>query len=124
MNSPRRTYCISLRNEIGRAMSRGRKPLGDKAMSTAERSARFRLAHAAGAARIRYRRPADRRSRPQRWRDAVAELIELQDDYRAWLDSLPDNLAESATAEALRAICDYDLSDLDSLEPPRGFGRD
>jgi hypothetical protein len=105
-------------------MSRGRKPLGDKAMSTAERSARFREAHASGAPTIRYRRPADRRSRPQRWRDAVAELIELQDDYRAWLDSLPDNLAESATAEALRAICDYDLSDLDSLEPPRGFGRD
>jgi hypothetical protein len=105
-------------------MSRGRKPIGDKAMTMAERSARFRHAHATGAARIKYRRPADRRSRPQRWRDAVAELIELQDDYRAWLDSLPNNLAESATAEALRAICDYDLSDLDSLEPPRGFGRD
>ena len=43
-----------------------------------------------------YRKPADRRSRPQRWRDAVAELVELQDEYRAWLDSLPDNLAESS----------------------------
>ena len=41
---------------------------------------------------------AIRRSRPQRWRDAVAELVSLQDEYRAWLDSLPDNLAESATA--------------------------
>jgi hypothetical protein len=39
----------------------------------------------------------------------VAELVTLQDDYRAWLDSLPDNLAESATADALRAICDLDL---------------
>jgi hypothetical protein len=105
-------------------MKRGAKPLGDKAMTAAERQARFREAHADGTPRIRYRRPGDRRNRAQRWRDAVAELITLQDDYRAWLDSLPDNLAESATAEALRAICDLDLSDLDSVEPPRGFGRD
>ena len=62
---------------------------------------------------------SDRRSRPQRWRDAVAELVSLQDEYRAWLDSLPDNLAESATAQALRAVCDLDLSELDSVEPPR-----
>ena len=54
----------------------------------------------------------------------VAELVELQEEYRAWRDSLPDNLAESATAEALRAVCDLDLSELDSVEPPRGFGRD
>src|SRR6516165_10376570 len=32
--------------------------------------------------------------------------------------------AWSDTAGALRAICDLDLSDLDSVEPPRGFGRD
>jgi len=42
----------------------------------------------------------------------------------AWLDSLPDNLAESATADALRSICDLDLSELQGIEPPRGFGRD
>jgi hypothetical protein len=54
-------------------------------------------------------------SRAQRWRDAVAEPVTLQDDYRAWLDSLPDNLAESATSEALRSSCDLDM------EPPRGF---
>jgi hypothetical protein len=53
----------------------------------------------------------------------VAELVTLQDDYRAWLDSLPNNLAESVTVEALRTICDLDLSGLDGLEPPRGFGR-
>ena len=35
-----------------------------------------------------------------------------------------NNLADSSTAEALRAVCDIDLSDLDSVEPPRGFGRD
>ena len=93
-------------------------------MSVAERQARFRAAHADGAPKVRYRRPSDRRSRPQRWRDAVAELVELQGDYQAWLDALPPSLAESATADALRAICAVDLSDLESAEPPRGFGRD
>jgi hypothetical protein len=105
-------------------MNRGRKPLGDRAMSTAERQARFRAVHAAGAPRVRYRKPADRRSRPQRWREAVAELIELQGEYQAWLDTLPPTLEGSATAEALRAVCDLDLSELESVEPPRGFGRD
>ena len=105
-------------------MGRGRKPTGERAMTAAERQAKFREAHAEGAPRLRYRRPADRRSRPQRWRDAVAELVELQAEYQAWLDSLPESLAESATAEALRAICDLDLSELESVEPPRGFGRD
>ena len=42
----------------------------------------------------------------------------------AWLESLPDNLQDSATAEALRAICDLDLSELQAIVPPRGFGRD
>jgi len=103
----------------------GRKPLGNKAMTTAERQAKFREAHAGGATpKIRYRRPNDRRSRPQRWRDAVAELVALQNDYQQWLDALPDNLADSAVAEALRAICALDLSDIESAEPPRGFGRD
>ncbi len=69
-------------------MSRGPKPQGDRAMTAAERQARFRQAHADGSPKVRYRRPADRRSRPQRWRDAVAELIGLQDEYRAWLELL------------------------------------
>jgi len=64
-----------------------------------------------------YLRPADRRSRAQRWRAAVAELISLQDDYRAWLDRLPDILADSTTAAALRVICDLDLSDLAATLP-------
>jgi hypothetical protein len=80
--------------------------------------------HADGTPRLRYRRPADRRSRAQRWREAVAELLALHADYRAWLGSLPDNLQAGATADTLQAICDLDLSDLESVEPPRGFGRD
>jgi hypothetical protein len=105
-------------------MKRGPKPLGNLAMTAAERQARFRATHANGAPRIRYRSPAARRSRAQRWHAAVAELIALQDDYRTWLDGLPQNLEASATAEALRAICDLDLSDIAGVEPPRGFGRD
>jgi hypothetical protein len=73
---------------------------------------------------LRYRKPVDRRSRVQRWRDAVAELQELQDEYQAWLDTLPQNMEDSATAEALRAICDLDLSELEGIVLPRGFGRD
>jgi hypothetical protein len=53
----------------------------------------------------------------------VAELLDLQIDYQAWLDALPENLAVSATADALREICGLDLSELTSVEPPRGFGR-
>ena len=93
-------------------------------MTTAERQARFRAAHADGSPKVRYRRPGDRRSRPQRWRDAVAELVTLQAEYRDWLDTLPENLEISATADALRSIRDLDLSDLEQIEPPRGFGRD
>ena len=74
--------------------------------------------------KVRYRRPGDRRSRPQRWRDAVAELVTLQGEYRDWLDTLPPSLENSATAEALRSSCDLDLSDLESVKPPRGLGRD
>jgi L-fuculose-phosphate aldolase len=33
----------------------------------------------------------------------------LQVQYAAWLETLPENLQDSATAEALHAICDLDL---------------
>ena len=105
-------------------MKPGPKPLLGTMMTHAERQARYRATHAEGAPKFRYRKPADRRSRPQRWRDAVAELLELQIDYQAWIDALPENLAVSATADALHEICDLDLSELTSVEPPRGFGRD
>ncbi len=105
-------------------MKPGPKPLLGTTMTHAERQARYRASQADGTPKRHYRRPADRRSRPQRWHDAVAELIELQNDYQAWVDVLPENLADSATANALRAICDLDLSELVSVEPPRDFGRD
>ena len=36
----------------------------------------------------------------------------------------PPNLPDSMTAEALQAICDLDLNDLQPVIPPRGLGRD
>ena len=59
------------------------------ALTNAERQARYRERRQAGESRIRYRRPADRRSRPQQWDDAVQTLLALQDQYRAWRDALP-----------------------------------
>jgi hypothetical protein len=101
-----------------------RPSIGETAMSDAERQARYRAARAAGRPVIRARRPADRRSLLQRWNDALGEFSELQACYAAWLEALPDNQQDSATAEALRAIVDLDLAELQAIEPPRGFGRD
>jgi hypothetical protein len=39
-------------------------------------------------------------------------------------ETLPDNQQDSALAETLRAIIELDLSELQAIEPPRGFGRD
>jgi hypothetical protein len=104
-------------------MTRGRKPQGDHPLTGAERQALYRTRHA-GRPTVRYRRPADRRSRPQRWHDAVAELVALQADYLAWFEALPEATRDGATGEALQAILDLDLDDLTAIEPPRGFGRD
>jgi hypothetical protein len=54
----------------------------------------------------------------------VAGLVQAQAEYAAWLENLPDSLQDGATAEALRTICDLDLSELQAIIPPRGFGRD
>ena len=100
------------------------KAIGERAMTDAERQARYRAARATGAPVIRTRRPADHRSRARRWDDTVAELTKLQAEYDAWLQNLPENLQDTATAEALRAISELDLSELQAIVPPRGFGRD
>ena len=51
-------------------------------------------------------------------------LQDLQKEYQAWLDALPQTPQDNATAEALRTIRDLDLSELKSIVPPRGFGLD
>jgi hypothetical protein len=101
-----------------------RRSISETAMTGAERQARYRAAHAAGAPVVRIHRPADRRSRIQRWNDAIGAAVELQAEYAGWLDALPDNQQDSTLAEALRAIAELDLSELQAVEPPRGFGRD
>jgi hypothetical protein len=98
--------------------------IGNIPMTGAERQARYRAARIIDAPVIRLRRPADRRSRIQRWYDTIAALTGLQVEYGAWLEALPDNQRDSATAEALLAIVDLDLSELQAIVPPRGFGRD
>jgi hypothetical protein len=101
-----------------------RQSIGKRPMTDAERQARHRAARAAGTPVIRIRRPADHRSRARCWHDTVAMLVDLQAAYAGWLEALPENLPDSATAEALQAICDLDLGELQTIEPPRGFGRD
>ena len=108
-------------------MPRGCKPTGEHALSNAERQARA-IAPANKWKRLRPvtrpRRPTDRCSRPQRWRDALSTLLTLQAEYADWLEALPDSLQDSATADALVAIVDLDLTFLADVEPPRGYGRD
>jgi hypothetical protein len=101
-----------------------RPSLGDIPMTGAERQARYRAARMSDAPIVRIRRPTDRRSKIQRWNDAVTALTDLQAEYTNWLEAIPDNQQESAIAEALRAIVELDLSELQAIEPPRGFGRD
>src|SRR3974377_806821 len=101
-----------------------RKPIGERPMTDPERPAGRLPPRACGTPAVRIWRPLDHRSRAKRWRDAVSELTTLQGQYAAWLEALPENLQESATAEALHAICDLDLTELEAIVPPRGFGRD
>jgi len=120
-----RLNCKALRNgelsmpDYDKAASQG-------AFSNAERQARYRARRlaAVGTPVIRIRRAVDQRSRPQRWCDAVAELLALQAEYIAWLDGLPTSLQGSATTEALQAVTNLDLDALAAIEPPRGYGRD
>ena len=83
--------------------------------------------------------PARRQaSRPARWADAASraitaleELQELQSEYQEWLETLPDNFQESATAEKLGNVIEVDfdsaietVSEAEDTDLPRGFGRD
>ena len=113
----------------------GPPPRGDRAATPAERSAAYRARRKATAAAaaptqpsviVRYRRPADRRSRPQQWADAVQTLADLLGRFQEWRDNLPSSLANSATAEALDAVLELRgyVEELQAVELPKGFGRD
>jgi hypothetical protein len=93
------------------------------ALSNAERQQRYRERRNARQPLVRYLRPKDRRTRPQRWAEAIATLQALQAEYQEWLDNLPESLQDTALAEKLQEVCELDLEALD-LDLPRGFGRD
>ena len=94
------------------------------ALTPAEKQRRYRNRRKAGMPPVHIRRPLDRRSKPQRWRDAVETLVALQADYRAWHARLPDSLLATRLGEKLEAIADIDLEALQDIEPPQGYGRD
>jgi hypothetical protein len=99
-----------------------RPRLGPRPMTAAERQASRRAKlrqHAPPAASAPRSLP-----RPRRWAIAVAALLALQDEYRAWLDNMPEGLQDSSTAEKLREITELDLEELSAIDPPRGYGRD
>ena len=96
------------------------------ALSAAERAARYRERQKAGARPVRFRRPADRRSKPALWVDAVQTLLGILDDYQDWRDAMPPGVAESATGQRLDKVLELrDLVEqLEAAELPKGFGRD
>jgi hypothetical protein len=96
------------------------------ALTGAERMARLRERQRAGEKPARFRRPKDRRSRPQQWQEAVNTLLDCLDAWQNWRDNLPAGLADSAVAERLDIILELrDLVEqLEAAELPRGFGRD
>ena len=54
----------------------------------------------------------------------MATLVDLQEEYRAWLENLPPNLESSRLADKLQTIIELDLEELQAIDPPRGYGRD
>jgi hypothetical protein len=54
--------------------------------------------------------------RPKRRAAAVATLVDLQDDYRAWLDARPANLEASRLVEKLQAIVELDFDELQAID--------
>jgi hypothetical protein len=95
-------------------------------LTDAERAARYRERHKAGAVPVHYRRPADRRARPAQWQDAVQTLLGLLDQYQAWRDGLPPGLEDGRTAQRLDdllALREH-IEALEDVEFPAGFGRD
>ena len=98
-----------------------RPRIGALPMTTAQRQARHRARRRREPPQPSARRPPPR---PQRWAAAVATLIALQDEYRAWLDNLPTSLEGSRLADKLQAIAELDLEELQAIDPPRGYGRD
>jgi hypothetical protein len=65
-----------------------------------------------------------RLTRPKRWRAAFGELTALIAEYAAWYEAMPEHLRDTPTGEALLAITERDLSEIEAIQLPKGFGRD
>jgi hypothetical protein len=106
----------------------GRRPDGEKALTGAERQARYRRrpgeAQEPGLVQAVPRRLPRGPTLSRRWNDTVAGLVALQAEYTRWLDALPKATRGSATGEALQAMADLELEEIIAIQPPRGFGRD
>ncbi len=77
-------------------------------------------------------------SRPARWnaavsdaQDAIARLLEVQEEYLEWRNSIPENLEDTPVVEKLDVICELwigaaqDLmNECEGLDFPLGFGND
>ena len=102
----RRNVTVTIAN---RNPTMPRPRLGALPMTAAERQAR-RRAQLRRLGDTLTRAPMPRGlPRPRRWAAAVTALMALQDEYRAWLDRLPESLAGSKTADKLQAITELDL---------------
>jgi len=63
-----------------------------------------------------------RTSRPARIRALARKVEEIAEEYRSWLDSVPENLAEAPLAQSLEeAIAQLDEAAgiLEAIDPPR-----
>ena len=98
--------------------------IGETAITGAEWQARYRTMRANGAPVIPTRRPAGRRGRIQRWNDAIAAAAEPRAEYADRLDALADDQQDRMLVGASWTIVEHDLSALQAIKPPRGFGRD
>jgi hypothetical protein len=106
----------------------GRRPGGEKALTGAERQARYRLrpgqAQEQAPVQAMPRRLPRGHTLSRRWNDAVAGLVALRAEYARWFEALPEATRDTATGEALQAMIDLDLEEVIAIQPPRGFGRD
>jgi hypothetical protein len=96
------------------------------ALSDAERQRLYRERRKSGEKLIHYRRPADRRTNPQRWANATETLIDILDSYQEWRENMPDGVADSATAQKLDDVLALRemVEELQNADLPKGFGRD
>ena len=107
---------------VGKGLAHGGRKV--MALTGAERQRRYMERLGSGTRVVRSKPPQDRHSKPKRWRDAVVELLELQEHYCNWLENLPENQQDGVVADRLREIAELDIEALLAVEPPRGYGRD